>query len=250
MIDASDNKNEAPSLRTLERGLDVLDCFCQGETRLSLTEIAARVGLNPSTTSRILSTLEKRSYISRNPETRKYQLGSQILCLISPSEQTFDLSSVARPFMRTLFELYNESLTLYIVLNGQRVCVDRIETTHTLRRVVNVGDRFSLTRGASGKVFLAWMPQEQRKAYWTSDPLVPYEEFEQIRKQGYAISIGEREKGVAAVSSPVFNAGGQIIAALSMAGPTVRITPGIIKQMVPAVIKTAREISKALGYQG
>jgi len=250
MIDDIDAKNEVPTLRTLERGLDVLDCFCQGETKLSLTEIAARVRLNPSTASRILATLEKKHYISRNSETKKYQLGSQILCLISPAAQTFELSSVAHPHMRSLFELYNESITLYIGLNGQRVCIDRIETTHSLRRVVNIGDRFSLTRGASGKVLLAWMPEEQRKALWNADPLIPYEEFEQIRRQGSAVSIGEREKGVAAIAAPIFNAGGQVVSALSMAGPTVRLTRGVIEQMVPSVEHTAKAISKALGYKG
>ncbi len=250
MTDDIDAKNEVPSLRTLERGLDVLDCFCQGETKLSLTEIAARVRLNPSTASRILSTLEKKHYISRNGETKKYQLGSQILCLISPAAQTFELSSVARPHMRSLFELYNESITLYIALNGQRVCIDRIETTHSLRRVVNIGDRFSLTRGASGKVFLAWMPEEQRKALWNADPLIPYDEFGQIKRQGYAISIGERERGVAAIAAPIFSAGSQIVAALSMAGPTVRLTHGVIEQMIPSVVQTANAISKALGYKG
>lgn len=250
MTDDIDAKNEAPSLRTLERGLDVLDCFCQGETKLSLTEIAARVRLNPSTASRILATLEKKHYLSRNNETKKYQLGSQILCLISPAAQTFELSSVARPYIRSLFDLYNESITLYIALNGQRVCIDRIETTHSLRRVVNIGDRFSLTRGASGKVFLAWMPEEQRKAFWNADPLIPYEDFSQIRRQGFAISIGEREKGVAAIAAPIFSASSQVVAALSMAGPTVRLSQTLIDQMVPSVVQTANAISKALGYKG
>lgn len=244
-----DAKNDSPSVRALERGLDVLDCFCQGETKLSLTEIAARINLNPSTATRILATLEKRNYLTRNSETKKYQLGSQILCLITPSTQSFDLSSVAAPYMRELFEAYNESVTLYVVNDNYRVCVARIETTHALRRVVNIGDRLPLTRGASGKVLLAWLPEDRRKAIWSADPVILCEELDKIRYQGYSISVSEREEGVAAVSAPIFDASNQVVAALAIAGPTARLTYDKLESMVPSVVQKAQDISRALGYK-
>ena len=243
------NSNTANSLRTLERGLDVLDCFFHGEIKLSLTEIASRINLTPSTATRILATLEKRNYLIRDSETKKYQLGERFLSFISPSVQSFDIRIIAAPYLKRLYDLYNESVTLYILLDGQRVCIDRIETTHGLRRVINIGDRLSLTRGASGKVLLAWLPEEQRKVIWQTDPAVPYKEFDQIRLQGFATSISERDEGVASVSAPIFDGQEQMVAALAIAIPTVRLAEETIPRMIPSVMETAKEISIALGYK-
>ena len=103
-----DEKQTPASLRTLERGLDVLDCFCQGSSKLSLTEVAALTGLNPSTAHRIFATLEKRNYLKRDPETKKYQLGPQLFRLFLPSLEASDLRSIAKPHMQRLFDACNE----------------------------------------------------------------------------------------------------------------------------------------------
>ena len=247
--DTIDDKQTTTSLRTLERGLDVLDCFCQGVTRLSLTEIAAKTGLNPSTAFRILATLENRNYISRSAETKKYHLGSQILRLFPPSLESFDLRSIAAPYLQQLNNQSTESVSLYVVLDSHRVCLDRIETSHPLRRVIHIGDRLPLTRGAAGKVLLAWLPADEKAAFLTKDPSVSIEELETIKRQNVSVSIGEREAGVAAIATPIFDANGQVVAALSMSGPTVRFTPEFVDSMIPLTIETGKQISQALGYQ-
>lgn len=245
---SEDGKHGAVSLRTLERGLDVLDCFCHGTTNLSLTEIAARIGLNPSTTSRVLSTLEKRSYITRHPETRKYQLGSQILSLLVPPSESTDLRTIAAPHMVSLYKLCNESISLYVIREGQRVCLDRIETTHPLRRVIHIGDRLSLLKGAGGKVLLAWMSELEKKQYGIDDSHLA-DELEKCRRTGYSVSTGEREEGVGAIAAPIFSANGQIVAALGLSGPTVRLTPAFIDEISPYIVKTAKDISNDLGFR-
>lgn len=243
-----DDTQNTTSLRTLERGLDILNCFSHGTTNLSLTELAAITGLNPSTTFRILATLEKCNYITRNPETKKYQLGSQIFCLFAPSLESLDLRSVASPYLQRLYNFSNESICLYVARNNHRVCLDRIETTHSLRRVVNIGDRLSLTKGAGGKLLLAWM-SEKEQLHEISDGEITTTELAKIKQLGFATSAGEREAGVAAIAAPIFDASGQLTAALSMSGPTVRFTQELIEKMIPQVIKTAKDISSALGYQ-
>lgn len=243
-----DDKQSATSLRTLERGLDILNCFCHSTTNLSLTELAASTGLNASTAFRILATLEKRNYITRNPETKKYHLGPQILCLFAPSVESLDLRAVAAPHLQNLHSLSNESVCLYVAMNNHRVCLDRIETTHPLRRVINIGDRLSLTKGAGGKVLLAWMSEREQQQEIASSQITTAE-LEKIKQTGFAVSIGERDEGVAAIAAPIFDVSGQISAALSMSGPTVRFTQEVIEKMIPLVVKTAKDISSALGYQ-
>ena len=237
------------SLRTLERGLDILNCFSHGTTNLSLTELAAITGLNPSTTFRILATLEKCNYINRNPETKKYKLGPQIFCLFTPSLESMNLRFIASPHLQLLYNLSNESICLYVALNNKRVCLDRIETTHPLRRVLHVGDRLPLTKGAGGKILLAWMSEKDLQQNGVLDSQIATTELSKIKQAGFTVSIGEREEGVAAIAAPIFDANGQVTAALSMSGPTVRFTQELIEEMIPQVVKTAKDISLALGFQ-
>ena len=245
-----DTAENAPGLRTLERGLDVLDLFCHGATRLSLTEIAGKIDLTPSTTSRLLRTLQNRGYLSRDEETKKFVIGPQALRLTTSSFRTFDLRRIAAPILQKLHEQYNESLSLYVVLDGHRVCVDRLETTHALRHVVNIGERMPLTRGASGKVLLAWMPAADRKAILAADASVSTAELDSIKKNGYAISMGERDQGVGAVAAPIFDAAGNLQCALALAGPFARLSREDFERMAPDIVNAANQISLALGHIG
>ena len=246
MID--DTAANSAGLRTLERGLDILDIFSQGATKLTLTEIAAKINLSPSTASRLLNTLLNRGYLSRDAETKKYVIGAQALRLNVSSFRTFDLRPLAAPIIRRLAEQYNESITLYAVLDGQRVCIDRVETTHALRHVVNVGDRLPLDRGAGGKVLLAWLSAEERKTLGSIVEKVPAAELAQIRKQGYAISMGERDQGVGAIAAPVFDAEGRIQCSLSLSAPLVRLDRKGFERVAPDIVEAAFQISAGLGY--
>jgi len=245
---ADDSVQNSAGLRTLERGLDVLDIFSRGAVKLTLSEIAAQIGLSPSTASRLLNTLLSRGYLARDPDTKKYGIGSQALRLNASSFRSFDLRPLAMPLMRRLAEQYNESVTLYVALDGQRVCIERVETTHALRQVVDVGDRLPLARGAGGKVLLAWMSEEERKTVISSGEAVSDFELAQIRKKGYAVSIGERDRGVGAVAAPVFGSDGCIRCALSLSAPIVRLNREGFEKIAPDIVGAALQISVGLGY--
>lgn len=244
-----DTAQTASGLRTLERGLDVLDLFGHGAVRLSLTEIADKISLSPSTASRLLHTLLLRGYLSRDEETKKYIIGSQALRLTASSFRTFDLRPLAAPVLRMLAEKYNESLSLYVVLDGSRVCIDRIETTHALRHVVNIGDRLPLARGAGGKALLAWIPEEERKKIIPPEENLPSSELARIQKQGFAISMGERDQGVGAIAAPVFDAEGRLQCSLSLSAPIVRFNREAFERIAPDIVNAASQISAALGYK-
>jgi IclR family transcriptional regulator, KDG regulon repressor len=243
-----DNNQNSAGLRTLERGLDVLDIFSTGVTKLTLSEIAAKINLSPSTASRLLNTLLSRGYLSRDPETKKYVIGSRALRLNASSFQKFDLRPLAAPVLRRLAEQYNESITLYVVVDGYRVCIDRVETTHALRHVVSIGDRLPITRGAGGRVLLAWMPEDERKELIPSAETGLAAELAQIRQKGYAISMGERDQGVGAIAAPVFDAHGRIKCSLSLSAPVVRFSREEFEKVAPDIVTAALQISVGLGY--
>lgn len=236
------------SVRSIERALDILNCYCPEQLELSLTEISRKIDLPLSTTSRIIATLEKKGFLARNGDNQKYYLGSNLMRLCSCSFSNVDFRRIALPFMYQLRDIYNESVSLYIIQGKERICVERVETTHPLRRVINIGDRFPLTRGAAGRLLLAFLPSEQINTLIHLDPFTTYEELEEIRKNGFAISRGERETGVVSVAAPILNGQKEVIAAIANSWPSVRFDDRQLQDIISKVKEYAEKISLAIGY--
>ncbi|MBU0928849.1 MAG: IclR family transcriptional regulator [Spirochaetes bacterium] len=234
-------------VRSIERALDILDCFEPGRLELSLTDIATGIGLSMSTTSRITATLEARDYLARNIDTQRYSLGSRIAQIGALGLSNMELRKVALPFMRDLNAVYNEGVSLYVIQGEERICVERVESTQPLRRVINVGDRHPLTRGAAGRVLLAYLPQAFRERLLAQDPFTTEDALAELRHGGYAVSLGEREEGVSSIAAPIQDARCEVVAALAMSGPSVRFEGPGFSDKVAKVKKTAELVSKALG---
>lgn len=236
------------SVRTVERALDILDCFATGQSNYSLTEIASLIGLSPSTTLRLLGALEKKHYLYRNPDNLRYYLGFRLAQLSNIGFANLDFCQVAQPYLQNLLSLYRESVGLYALNGKRRVCVARIEGIRRLRSVVQIGESYSLCRGASGRVLLAHQPQDIIEECLQEDPFSPPQSLEQIRAQGYAISYGERESGLVSVASPIFNAHGEAVAALYLTGAESHFDEELLRQVTGTVVQFAREVSTQMGY--
>lgn len=236
--------------RSIERSLDILECFVNVKQKLMLTEIASLVNLSPSTTHRLIATLEKRKYLERDSKTKQYQLGLTIakLANVISNKIGLDFKIIVRKYMVAIQDKYNESLSLYVTDGNKRLCIDRLESTHALRRVVNIGSVFPLGLGASGRILIAYLDQNHiDDMYLDIDINSP--RYQAIRKDGYCISVGERELGVSAVAAPIFNFTGNVIAALSIAGPSIRLEKVQLIEIAQEVKKSCYELSKELGYQ-
>lgn len=239
-------ENDTP-VRSIERALDILDCFEPGRLELSLTDLAKRINLAMSTTSRIVATLEKRSFLARNNETQRYSLGSRLAQIGALGLSNMELRKIALPFMRELNAVYNEGVSLYVVQGDERLCVERVESTRPLRRVINVGDRHPLTRGAAGRVLLAYLPPSRRQALLAGDPFATEDALEELRRSGYTVSLGEREEGVTSIAAPIQDAKCEVVAAIAMSGPSVRFEGPGFSDKVAKVKRTSELISEALG---
>jgi len=235
------------SVRAVERALDILDCFVPGPLELSLTDISKRISLAMSTTSRLIVTLEKRHYLTRSRDTQRYALGPRIAQIGAIGLSNMDIRRVALPFMRDLNAIYDEGVSLYAVQNDERVCIERVESSRPLRRVINVGDRHLLTRGAAGRVLLAYLPEDKREELLGKDPFTTEEALAELRHGGYTVSLGEREEGVTSIAAPVQDARREVVAALAMSGPSVRFEGPGFDDKIAKVKKCADQISDALG---
>ncbi|WP_422443952.1 IclR family transcriptional regulator [Thermoanaerobacterium sp. DL9XJH110] len=251
-------ESEENGIRSVQRALSILLCFSWEQQEMSLIEICKKISLPKSTTSRLLATLENEGFLERNYVTKKYKLGPKLYYLGLVARQGLDLRNVALPIMKELRETTRETVNLYVKEGEQRVCFEQVESPLSLKRSAKIGDRFPLWAGASGKSFLAYMDAEdvakimETARSLTKNTIVDKEmmqkELEKIRRQGYAVSIEEREQGVSAVASPVFDVSGKMIASLSVSGPSFRFTEDKIKQFGCQVKEAATAISRKLGY--
>ncbi len=239
--------NKDASVRSVERALDILDCFQPGRLELSLSDIASSINLALSTCSRIIFTLEKRAYLVRSPETQKYSLGPRISQIGALGLSNMEIRKLALPYMKDLNSLFNEGISLYVIQGEERLCIERVDSTLPLRRVINVGDRHPLTRGAAGRVLLAYMPEEQRKTILAKDPYTNEDALKELRRSAYTVSIGEREEGVTSIAAAIEDASCEVVAALSMSGPSVRFEGPSFSDKIAKLRMTAELISKALG---
>ncbi|MCH5138492.1 IclR family transcriptional regulator [Clostridiaceae bacterium UIB06] len=242
---------ESSNTRSIDRAFDILECFLSEGTELTLMDIANKLGLAPSTVHRIVGALEKRGYLGRNSENKKYHLGTVIAQLgnISLSSIKKDFSKIAFTYMVDLGNQFNESITLYAIDGKSRVCIERVESTRQLRHVLEIGERLPLGRGASGRVLLAYLPKEELHILLGEAYDEEFEKrLEKIRVDGYAVSKDERNEGLGAIAAPIFYCDGEVIASLSMSGPVERLLDEATTEKINEVIECASKISSALGY--
>ncbi len=240
---------QASLLKSLEKSLDVLDIFVECNTGMNLKDIAARTQLNTSTAFRIVNTLERRQYLTRDDVSRQYRLGPRALALGYSSHWTENIVTLGKPYLRRLQHMFNETVSVYVAEGGCRICLDHVESTHSLRRVVPMGESLPLHKGAAGKVLLAWAPKEERKRMIAQYSHLSEEEFSVIRHNGYAVTQDESEHGLFALSVPIFNFEEHVVASLTIAGPTMRFYESIRQKMLFTMSQYAYEISYSLGYR-
>lgn len=238
------------SIRVLDRALDVLECFTEDNRELNLIEITERTGLSTSTVHRLIKALEKREYLSRNEDTRRYSLGARIAQLgnLATNNSDHGLREIAYDYLIEMRDKINESSSLYVREGVSRICIERVESRQLLRRVITVGERLPLVSGATGKVLLSDLEESELKELLGDQFDQVMEEILKIRERGYWVTSGEREVGLSAIAAPVYNAKGRIIAAVSISGPTIRLIDGELAEKVRIVMDCGNRISQQLGY--
>lgn len=237
------------SVRSVERALAILDCFSVENTSFSLVELAKEIQLSASTTLRLLSTLEKNNYLYRNPSNSRYYLGARIAQLGNAVFTNMDICQEAQPFLQDLCKKYNESVGIYERNGDLRVCIARINSNQTLRSVLMVGNTYPLTRGAAGRVLLAYMPAADQERLLKDDPFTTMDALVQVKKDGYTISEGERDPAVESIAAPVFDADGNVSDAIFLTGPAGRLQSHSRPDLIEDLCQAALKLSIQMGYR-
>jgi DNA-binding IclR family transcriptional regulator len=244
-------------MSVLEKSSDLIDCLGQAGEPVSLAYVRAALDMPKSSTHRLLGELASLGIVRRTEDGR-YSLGPRLLYWGEAAAETFDLRAVAEPAMRRLRDELGESVHLYLRDHDTRICIAAVEARHELRPFIQLGRPLPLRAGAAGKLLLAFADEETRRLELRrarSDgenfPNAPGAEelalqLDRIRADRWAISVGEREAGVAAVATPVVDTRGRVTAALCISGPTIRLTAERLEEMQAPLTACAAEVSRLL----
>jgi IclR family KDG regulon transcriptional repressor len=254
-------KSPSGEIQSLVRAIAILDCFRVEKPQLGVREVARQLDMSTSTVGRLLATLCSAGILSQDPQTRLYRMGPKVMAWSAVYTSLLDVRARARPVLEELARLTNETVSLYVLERTERVCVERIESPESVRVVVRVGERMPLHAGSAGKALLAFMPPEsidqilvQPLERMTSNTIINrrnlLKELEATRARGYAVSHAERFDDAIGLAAPIFDASGQVIAALNVAGPMSRFTDEHVAKFAPKIVQLANQVSRALGYNG
>lgn len=262
VTDGADPEVGDPSRRvaTIERAADVLFLFTDDDrTNLGVTEIANDLGISKAVVHRILTSLRDRDLVVSDPTTRKYSLGPAVLALAASYRDQLDVRPMALEAMERLTATTNETATLSIRNGSHRIYVDQVTPPLEVRMTVQTGRPYPLHAGSSSKAFLAFLSEDEQNEFFehqsldpltsitVTDPAALRRELDQIRQQGFAMSLGERQVGAASVAAPVFDREGPV-AVISVCGPLERMRDNVAEIAV-LVLEETRGLSARLGYR-
>ncbi|MBN1372511.1 MAG: IclR family transcriptional regulator [Anaerolineaceae bacterium] len=249
--------------QSLNRVVRILESFSQERPELGVREVARLVELPSSVTGRLMLAMKDLGVLSQNPMTRAYSIGPRVLTWAGTYLSTCDIRIVAYPYLDELHQATHETISLYILDGGDRVCIERLESTQNIRFVApRVGRRLPLHAGSAGKVMLAYLSEAAREELLVKGPLEALTErtivdptqlrveLEKIRRQGYAVSFGEWILDASGVAAPIFDRNGEVLAALTISGPTQRFQGDVLPEYIEKVKRVARVISAGMGYRG
>lgn len=219
-------KPRAPdeTVRSVQRAFSMLSAFGPERPRATLTEIAQHSDLPVTTVARLLATLEPLGFVRRFGDGR-YGLGIQVLQLGFVARQTFDIVDVAEPILRELNEATGENTNLAVRSDDKHFTyVSQLLSRHPIRHSTWVGRSQPLAGTANGAALLG-----------------------RAGADGYVVSRKTYEADVTAAAAPVRGAGGEIVAAISITGPTYRITDAKLQRYAKLVLEAAGRLSRIVG---
>ncbi|MDH3944469.1 MAG: IclR family transcriptional regulator [Anaerolineae bacterium] len=250
----------SPEVQSVRRAISILKCFSEEEPELGVGAIGRRLNLPKSTVFRMLNTLEAEGLISQNEENDRYRLGVALIGLASNVLAYSELRRVARPHLRKLSNELQETVSLSILDGKDAVNFDQVVSPGRLvMRVGWVGRRMPVHTVSSGKALIAYSPESEWDGFLTT-PLEPLtektitskrelkDELLEVREKGYAIALEELELGLHAISAPIWDHRREVIASVSVSGPSYRLSEERIEAAAASVVKTGMDISQELGY--
>src|SRR5690349_15918030 len=245
------------SVQSVDRALTILELLAR-EGEAGVTEIAADLGVHKSTAFRLLATLESHRLVEQDGDRGRYRLGVGNLRLAGATTARLDLVTEARQVCKQLATDTGETVNITVRAETSALYLDQVAGSSALQSHNWVGQHIPLHATSNGKVLLSELEDAQLKkavrelprytdqTVTTMSKLVA--ELAQVREQGYALAVDELETGLTAVAAPIRNAHGDVIASISVSGPSFRLTADRLDRAIPLLLAAALEVSHRLGW--
>ncbi|AGF71163.1 IclR family transcriptional regulator [Corynebacterium halotolerans] len=254
---SNEKKSPAPQkpLLVLGKISAILDAFTLTRPTLTLGEIREATGMPTSTVQRLVTNLVAQGFLDREDDS--FRIGMKMAYWAAPATRGVAMLDLFAPLLKALRDHTGETVCFFQSEREYRVCVAMAETRHALRRAMHVGAILPLHAGSAGQVLLAWNPELLKQVL--SAPLPPLTEFtitssEELesevhgtRRNGFSITIGQRDDAGAGMSAPVFDSTGTLVGAVTISGPTLRMPYEVCAGWVEDLLSTAERMTRLIG---
>jgi len=259
ILSGAGSAGSASTVQSVDRAITIMEILARtGEA--GVTELAEELGVHKSTAFRLVSALERRSLVEQQHGRGKYRLGTGILRLAGATTSRLDLVQESRGVNRLLAQQVGETVNLAVLSDGAALYMDQVAGSSALQPHNWVGQRIPLHATSNGKVLLSGLESAEVATQvgelrrFTANTITSMQalgrELDEVRARGYAIAIDELEIGLTAVAAPIRNSHGEVIASVSVSGPTFRIDARRLPQLAHAVMRAAEDVSFRLGWRG
>lgn len=242
-------------LLVLGKITEILNVFTLRQPSLTLRDIQQATGIPRATVQRLVTNLVANGFLDRAGD--EFRIGVKMAYWAAAAARELDVLDVVNPVLKDLRDRTEETACFFRAEGEHRVCIAVAETRHALRREISVGRIAPVTVGASGRVLLAWNPELADRALahelpqLTDSTVTNRDELRKLIKQthadGFAITVGERVDSASGLAAPVFDAAAELVGAVSVQGPTLRMPYEQCVEWVDPVVEHAERITRALG---
>jgi len=251
-------QTRVPGTQAVRRAVSLLKAFTAEQPRRGLAELSRSLRLNKTTTFRLLQALEGEGLVARTADGEAYQLGPELLTLAGRAQGAHELRAAARPELQSLARATRETATLEVLVGREALVLDEEMGGYMIGARPSVGARWPAHAASTGKVLLAFLPQERLaealQAQWPA--LTPRtmtgaalgRALARVRERGFATAIEELEVGYVAVGAPVRDGSGTVVGALSVGGPRTRMGADRLAACTRQVVAAARRASARMGH--
>jgi len=261
VVEVTKDNGTGQLIGSVQKALDILNTFDVQKSELSLTDLSVLLSMNKSTLFSLLRTLERNGYVIQNPHTKRYRLGTRLLERAALVVNYADVGRVAPPFLDELRDKVGENVHLGVLNDGEVVYLYRAQGLESLSVNSRPGMRAPAHCTAMGKAMLAFLPDVEqasiiarhglsaRTPHTITDPVLLQQHLQEIRQQGYAVDAEEHHIGSQCIAAPILDMRDQMVAAISVSVPSVRMGGARRSYIVQSVTEYGRTISGQLGWQ-
>lgn len=258
-VTSIENKSKY-SIQVLDRLVQILDCFSHDKAELQFSELQASLQLHKSTLYRLLEAMRSYGLIGHDEKSGNYYLGLRHFQLGMIAVSRHEISNCASPVLEQLVDETGETAHLCVLDGAEVVYIAKVESKQTLRMPSNIGRRNPAYCTGVGKAILAHISTDDLDTYLTNTPLQSLtqrtvktpadlkKQLKDVAHRGYSVDDEEINEGLRCIGAPVRDYSGNVIAAVSIAGPTMRITKSKIPELARSVMAAADRLSEKLGF--